>query len=163
MQLWAANNLQSPKFNWRACVIRPFEDPNQCIPLELTEKLLMGPGAFTTALNATEFRAEVSPLLSSKRINRFVIFLDQFEDVVWPGAAPGAVDAVREFFKELWQQKDIKPYFRAVVVYRTDVDARLDRLWQQISGKSEGQDSPKKKILPNFASWREMKTRTCAR
>jgi hypothetical protein len=126
------------EFNWRACVIRPFEDPTRRIPLKLTEELLTGPGTFTTPLDPAKFRAEISPLLSMKGINRLVIFLDQFEDVVSPAATSGAVDAVREFLWELWQQKEAKPYLRAVVVYRTDADARLGRLWQEISGKSEG-------------------------
>jgi len=50
---------------------------------------------------------------------------------------------MREFLQELWQQKETKPYLRAVVVYRTDADARIGRLWQEISSKSEG--------LPYFA------------
>ena len=67
-----------------------------------------------------------------------MLFLDQFEDIVSPLAAPAAVDAMRESLQELWQQKETKPYLRAVAVYRTDADARLGRLWQEISGKSEG-------------------------
>ena len=50
---------------------------------------------------------------------------------------------MREFLWELWEQKETKPYLRAVVVYRTDADARLGRLWQEISGRPEG--------LPYFA------------
>src|SRR5271165_5071750 len=125
------------EFGWRACVIRPFEDPARRIPLQLTQQLT-SPGAFTTPLNPAKFRADVAPLLSSNGINRLVLFLDQFEDIVSPVTAPGAMDAIREFLGELWEQKEIKPYLRAVVVYRTDADARLGRLWQEISGKSEG-------------------------
>jgi hypothetical protein len=36
-----------------------------------------------------------------------VVFLDQFENIVSPVAAPGAVDAMREFLRELWEQKDL--------------------------------------------------------
>jgi hypothetical protein len=39
---------------------------------------------------------------------------------------------------ELWEQKESQPYLRAVVVYRTDADARLGRLWQEVSGRQEG-------------------------
>src|SRR5271165_5344836 len=126
------------EFGWRACVIRFFENPAQRIPLELTEQLLTSPGAFTPPLDPVKFRADVAPLLSSNGINRLVLFLDQFEDIVSPVAAPGAVDAMRKFLGELWEQKETKPYLRAVVVYRTDADARLGRLWQVVSGKSEG-------------------------
>ena len=126
------------EFGWRACVIRPFEDPARRVPRQLTAELLTSPGAFTTPLDPAKFRAEVAPLLSSNGIKRLVLFLDQFEDIVSPGAAPAAVDAMREFLGELWEQKEAKPYLRAVVVYRTDAEARLGRLWQEISGKSEG-------------------------
>jgi TIR domain len=123
---------------WRACVIRPFEDPAQRIPPQLTMQLLTSAGAFTTPFDPAHFRADVAPLLSSNGINRLVLFLDQFEDIVSLVAAPGAVDTMREFLWELWQQKEAKPYLRAVVVYRTDADARLGRLWQEVSGRSEG-------------------------
>ena len=126
------------EFNWRGCVIRPFEDPARRIPPQLTSQLLTSPGEFTTPLHAAKFRAEVTSLLSSNGIKRLVLFLDQFEDVVSPVAAPAAVDLVREFLGELWQQKETKPYLRAVVVHRTDADARLGRLWQEISARSEG-------------------------
>ena len=131
------------EFGWRACVIRPFENPAQRVPPQLTAQLLTSPGAFTKPLDTAKFRANVAPLLSSNGINRLVLFLDQFEDIVSPMAAPGAVDAIREFLWELWEQKEAKPSLRAVVVYRTDADARLGRLWQEISAKSEG--------LPYFA------------
>lgn len=54
-----------------------------------------------------------------------MLFLDQFEDIVSPVAAPSAVDAMREFLWELWEQKETKSYPRAVVIYRTDADGRL--------------------------------------
>jgi HEAT repeat protein len=123
---------------WRACVIRPFEDPARRIPSQLTAELLVSPGAFTTPLDPAKFRAEVSPLLSRNGVNSLVLFFDQFEDIVSPMAASEAVDAMREFLRELWEQKEIKPYLRAVVVYRTDADMRLGRLWQEVSGRSEG-------------------------
>ena len=126
------------EFGWRACVIRPFENPAQRVPPQLTAQLLTSPGAFTTPLDTAKFRADVAPLLSSNGIKRLVLFLDQFEDIVSPMAAPGAVDAMREFLGELWEQKEAKPYLRAVVVYRTDADARLGQLWQEISGRPEG-------------------------
>jgi len=126
------------EFGWRACVIRPFENPAQRVPPQLTARLLTSPGAFTTPFGPAQFRADVAPLLSSNGINRLVLFLDQFEDIVSPGAAPGAVDAMREFLGELWEQKEAKPYLRVVVVYRIDADARLGRLWQEISGRPEG-------------------------
>jgi hypothetical protein len=72
-----------------------------------------------------------------------VLFLDQFEDIVSPLAAQDAVDAMQKFLGEFWEKRETKPYLRAVVVYRTDADARLGRLWQEISAKSEG--------LPYFA------------
>ena len=131
------------EFGWRACVIRPFEDPAGRVPHQLTAELLTSPGAFTKPLDPAKFRAEISPLLSSRGINRLVLFLDQFEDIVSPVAAPGAMDAMREFLGELWEQKETKPYLRAVVVYRTDADVRLGRFWQEISGRSAG--------LPYFA------------
>jgi HEAT repeat protein len=123
---------------WRACVIRPFEDPAQHVPSQLTAELIASPGAFTTPLDPAKFRAEVSPLLSGNGINSLVLFFDQFEDIVSPVAASGAVDTMREFLRELWEQNGIKPYLRAVVVYRTDADMRLGRLWQEVSGRSEG-------------------------
>jgi hypothetical protein len=126
------------EFGWRACVIRPFEDPARCIPPQLTAQLLAGPNAFATPLDPAKFRAEITALLLSNGIKRLVIFLDQFEDVLSPVATPGAVDAMREFLRELWQQKETSPYLRAVVAYRTEADARLGRLWQEISGNSEG-------------------------
>jgi HEAT repeat protein len=129
--------------DWRACVIRPFEDPAGRIPRQLTTELLTGPGSFTTPLDSGKFRAEVSPLLSSNGVKRLVLFLDQFEDIVSPGVARAAVDAMREFLQELWEQKETKPSLRAVVVYRTDADTRLGRLWQEISDRPEG--------LPYFA------------
>jgi hypothetical protein len=55
---------------WRACVIRPFENPAQCIPLQLTAELITRPGMFVTPLDPARFRAEVSPLLSINGINR---------------------------------------------------------------------------------------------
>jgi HEAT repeat protein len=131
------------EFDWRACVIRPFENPARRIPPQLTAELLISPGSFTTPLDPGKFRAEVSPLLSSNGIKRLVLFLDQFEDIVSSGVAPAAVDAMREFLQDLWEQKEAKPSLRAVVVYRTDTDARLGRFWQEVSGKSEG--------LPYFA------------
>jgi HEAT repeat protein len=131
------------EFGWRACVIRPFEDPARRIPPQLSAQLLTSPAAFTTPLNPAKFRSEVTPLLSSSGISRLVLFIDQFEDVVSPVVATSAVDAMREFLGELWQQKELKPFLRALLVYRTDADARLGRLWQEISGKSEG--------LPYFA------------
>jgi hypothetical protein len=78
-------------------VIRPFENPARCIPLQLTAALITRPGTFTTPLDTARFRTEVSPLLSSNGINRLVLFLDQFEDIVSPVAASGAMDAMREF------------------------------------------------------------------
>jgi HEAT repeat protein len=126
------------KFGWRACVIRPFEDPGWRIPLQLTAQLLTSAGAFTTPFDPAKFRADVAPLLSSNGITRLVLVLDQFEDIVSPIAAPAAVDAMREFLGALWQQKEIEPYLRAVVVYRTDAEARLGRLWQEVSGRPEG-------------------------
>jgi HEAT repeat protein len=131
------------EFGWRGCVIRPFEDPAQRIPHQLTAQLLSSPGTFTMPFDPAKFRAEVSGILSNDRINQLVLVLDQFEDIVSPLAPPAAVDAMREFLQELWEQKKAKPSLRAVVVYRTDADARLGRLWQEISGKSEG--------LPYFA------------
>ena len=126
------------EFNWRACVIRPFEDPDRRVPPQLTAELLIGPGTFTTPLDPAKFRAEVSSLLSSNGIKRLVLFLDQFEDIVSPLATPTAVDVMRKFLWELWEQKEARPYLRAVVVYRTDADARLGRFWQTVSGKPEG-------------------------
>jgi HEAT repeat protein len=123
---------------WRACVIRPFEDPAKRVPAQLTAELLAGPGAFTTPLAPAKFRAEVSPLLSSNGVNSLVLFFDQFEDIVSPVAAQSAVDTMREFLRELWEQKEVKPYLRAAVVYSTDADLRLGRLWQEVSGRSEG-------------------------
>src|SRR5271165_4385201 len=123
---------------WRACVIRPFEDPARCIPSQLRELLLTSPGAFTTPLDPAKFRADVAPLLTSNGVNTLVLFFDQFEDIVSPVADQAAVDTMREFLRELWEQKEIKPYLRAVVVYRTDADVRLGRLWQEVSGRSEG-------------------------
>jgi HEAT repeat protein len=131
------------EFGWRSCVIRPFEDPAERIPTQLTAELLTSPGNFTMPFDPSKFTAEVRPLLSNDGINRLVLFLDQFEDIVSPMAASQAVDTMREFLQELWQQKETKPYLRAVVVYRTDADARLGRLWQDVSSKSEG--------LPYFA------------
>jgi hypothetical protein len=126
------------EFGWRACVIRPFEDPAQRIPPQLTAQLLTSPGTFTTPFDPAKFRAVVSPLLSSSGVKRLVLFLDQFEDIVSPGAGPVAMDAMRELLQELWEQKEMKPAIRVVVVYRTDVDARLGRLWQEVSGRPEG-------------------------
>jgi hypothetical protein len=123
------------ELGWRACVIRPFEDPARRVPLQLTAELLTRPGNFTTPLDPAKFRAEISPLLSSNDIKRLVLFLDQFEDIVSPLAAPAAVDVMREFLWELWEQKEAKPCLRAVVVYRTDADARLGRFWQEVSGR----------------------------
>src|SRR5271165_5533280 len=123
---------------WRACVIRPLEDPARCIPSQLTAELLTSPGAFTTPLDPAKFRAHVAPLLTSNGVNTLVLFFDQFEDIVSPVAAQAAVDTMREFLRELWEQKEIKPYLRAVVVYRTEADVRLGRLWQEVSGRSEG-------------------------
>jgi hypothetical protein len=53
------------KFNWRACVIRPFEDPAQRVPLQLTAELLISPGAFICPLDPAKFRSAVTPLLLS--------------------------------------------------------------------------------------------------
>jgi hypothetical protein len=126
------------EFGWRACVIRPLEDPDRRVPLQLSEQLLTGSDTFTTPLDPVKFRADVSQLLSSNGIKRLVLFLDQFEDIVSPIATPTALDAMRKFLQELWEQQEEKPYLRAVVVYRTDADARLERLWQEISGRREG-------------------------
>jgi hypothetical protein len=126
------------KFGWRAAVIRPFEDPAHRVPRQLTAELLTSPGAFTAPLDPAKFRSEITPLLLSNGITRLVVVLDQFEDIVSPAAAPAALAALREFLVELWQQKEIEPYLRAVVVYRTDAEARLGRLWQEISGRPEG-------------------------
>ena len=126
------------EFNWRACVIRPLEDPDRRVPPQLTAELLSSAGTFTTPLDPAKFRAEVSPLLSSNGIKRLVLFLDQFEDIVSPLAAPDAVDVMRKFLWELWEQKEAQPYLRAVMVYRTDADARLGRFWQEVSGRPEG-------------------------
>src|SRR5271165_1372644 len=80
------------EFGWRACVNRPFEDPARGIPPELTAELLTGLGTFSTPLDPRKFRAEVSPLLSSNGVKRLVLFLDQFEAIVSPLAAPAALD-----------------------------------------------------------------------
>ena len=45
------------EFNWRGCVIRPFEDPAFRIPSQLKAELIIGQGTFTTPLNPTKFRA----------------------------------------------------------------------------------------------------------
>jgi len=82
------------EFGWRACVVRPFEDPTQRIPRQLTAQLLTRPGSFTTPLDPAKFRAEVSPILSSNGVKRLVLFLDQFEDIASPVAVPSAVDAI---------------------------------------------------------------------
>jgi HEAT repeat protein len=126
------------EINWRACVVRPFEDPGRRLPPQLTAQLLASPGAFATTFDPAKFRSNVTQLLLSNGINRLVLFLDQFEDIVSSVAATDAMDAMREFLRELWEQKEMKPYVRAVVVYRTDADVRLGRLWQEVSGRSEG-------------------------
>jgi hypothetical protein len=131
------------KFGWRACVIRPFEDPAQSIPPQLTAQLLMDPGEFTTPLVPAKFRAEATPLLSRNGIISIVLFIDQFEDIVSPLATTTSMGAMREFIGELWRQKETSPCLRAVIAYRTDADARLGRFWQEVSGRPEG--------LPYFA------------
>jgi len=75
------------EFGWRACVIRPFEDPARRIPSELTRELLTSAIGFTTPLDSAKFRADVAPLLSSNGIQRLVFFLDQFEEIVSPVAS----------------------------------------------------------------------------
>jgi hypothetical protein len=126
------------EYSWRACVVRPFEDPARRVPAQLTEQLLTGPGAFSMPLDPAKFRAEVTPLLSSNGVERLVLFLDQFEDIVSPSAASAAVDVMREFLQTFWEQKETKASVRVVVVYRTDADERLGRLWQAVSGRREG-------------------------
>jgi HEAT repeat protein len=123
---------------WRACVIRPFEDPGQRLPKQLTAELLLNPGSFNVPLNPTKLAEELGSLIQRAGVPRLVLLMDQFEDIVSPMAIPAAVDSMREFLGEIWQHRERKPYLRVVAVYRTDADARLGRLWQQVSGKLEG-------------------------
>lgn len=129
---------QIREFGWRACVIRPFGEPAKHLPAQLTEALLTGEGEFTTPLNPTRLREELASVMARNNVFRLVLFLDQFEDIVSPLAAPDAVETLRELLRELWDKKDLKPALRAVVVYRTDAEARLGRLWQEISGRADG-------------------------
>lgn len=131
------------EFGWRACVVRPFDDPARRLPEQISGLLLEDGGHFSVPLNAETFRSEITPLLPVSGATRLVLLLDQFEDIVSPMASTEAVDCMRDFLRGLWQNKDAKPYLRVVVIYRTDADARLGRLWQEISGRPEG--------LPYFA------------
>jgi HEAT repeat protein len=126
------------EFGWRACVIRPFENPAKQVVPQLTAGLLANPGKFSAPLDPAKFRAEVTPLLSVVGITRLVLLIDQFEDIVSPVTDPTALDSMRSFLREIWEQREASPYLRAVIVYRTDADARLGRLWQQVSGRPEG-------------------------
>jgi hypothetical protein len=126
------------EFEWRGCVIRPLENPTRGLVPQLTAGLLACPGKFTTPFDPAKFRAEVTPLLSAAGITRLVLLIDQFEDIVSPVAALNAMDSMREFLREIWEQRESKPYLRLVTVYRTDADARLGRLWQEVTGRPEG-------------------------
>ncbi|HEY4364659.1 MAG TPA: HEAT repeat domain-containing protein [Bryobacteraceae bacterium] len=126
------------EFGWRSCVIRPFEDPAQRIPEQLSAKLLTGDSAFESPFDPKKFREEISRVLEANRISRLVLLVDQVEDIVSLTAARDAMDTLRLFMQELWENKDRKPYLRAVLVSRTEADLALARLWQQISGKNEG-------------------------
>jgi hypothetical protein len=79
--------------------------------------LLVNQGVFTAPLNPAMFRVEVMPLLSRNGINRLVLFLNQFEDIVSPRAGTAAMNAMQRFLGELWEQRETKRYLRAVVVY----------------------------------------------
>ncbi len=123
---------------WRACVVRPFEDPGHRLRGELFAGLLARGAGFSAPFDAAKFRAEVSPLLAEAGVSRLFLLIDQFEDVVSPNATSDAVEVMRAFLQELWNERDARPRFHAVVSYRTEAEARLGRLWQQISGRSEG-------------------------
>ncbi|MBK8039321.1 MAG: TIR domain-containing protein [Verrucomicrobiaceae bacterium] len=126
------------EFGWRACVLRPFEDPARRVPEQLTEFLLAPGTSFSTPLDPVSLRRELSRALSAEGTKRLVLLLDQFEDIVSPSAAPDAIDSMRLWLRELWEQAETTPFLRVIVVYRTDADARLGRLWQEITGRSEG-------------------------
>jgi len=131
------------EFGWRACVVRPFDDPSRRLPEQISELLMEGGGYLSAPLDSGRFREEIASLITEGGATRLVLVLDQFEDIVSPMASEEAMDCMRNFLRGLWQNKDTKPYLRVVAVYRTDADARLGRLWQEISGRPEG--------LPYFA------------
>lgn len=126
------------EFGWRACVLRPFEDPFRRIPEQLTDSLLVPGQSFSSPLSPEIVRRELSAALTAAGTKRIVLLLDQFEDIVSPSAATNAVDSMRLWLRELWEQAEATPFLRVIVVYRTDADARLGRLWQEITGRSEG-------------------------
>ena len=85
------------EFGWRACVIRPFENPAKQVVPQLTAGLLANPGKFSAPLDPAKFRAEVTPPLSAAGITRLVLLIDQFEDIVSPVTDPTALDLMRSF------------------------------------------------------------------
>ena len=124
---------------FRAAVVRPYTDPAQRLPAELSRELLTGDSPpFTSPLDFGRLRGELAPLLEAANCRLFVLFIDQVEDLLTPGTTPEAVEALVAFLSELYRAQYLQPRIHAVVAYRTDADTKLDRLWQQVSGQPAG-------------------------
>ena len=128
------------EFGWRACVLRPFGDPTKHLPSQLNVNLLAGPGSFTAPLDPVKIpdgdrrrsssvrgrAASSCSSTSSKTSYRLRLRRARSTRCGYGYASSGKTTTQ-------------KPYLRAMVSYRTDSEARLGRLWQEISGRSDSE------------------------
>jgi HEAT repeat protein len=124
---------------WRGAVVRPFGDPASTLLNSLSRELLSSESeTFSRPFNFIRWRSEIAPLLEADHCNCIVLLIDQTEDILSPYSAPDAIDTIRAFLSELYRTSELRPMIKAVLAYRTDADARLGPIWQQVSGQPSG-------------------------
>ena len=119
--------------------MRPYDDPGAILPGEITRTLL-DPSSRPLAppLDYYTLRHDLGATLAEEGTPCLVFLIDQVEDILAPTAASDAKSRFRDFLREIHRCRDLGPFFRAVVSYRTEADAQLGRVWQEASGDPSG-------------------------
>ncbi len=128
------------RHGFRSVVVRPFKNPEETIPQQISQQLLSADSPpLSSGLNLERLQAELGPAFAAEQCPYLFVLIDQVEDVVSPLVPLEARERLVSFLQQVWNAGSTSPpLIRALVAYRTDADARLGPLWQEVSGASVG-------------------------
>jgi hypothetical protein len=115
---------------WRPVYVRPLGLPASDVVHQVQASLFKGRPAYRGPL--VPFLIELSELIQERRL---VVIIDQFEDVL----VARSQDEVEKLVEDLKTLHHSPPErIRVLVSYRADLEGRLGRYWQMISGSAAG-------------------------
>lgn len=128
------------RHGFRSVVVRPFKNPQEAIPQQISEQLLRPDSPkLSSTLSLESLHAELGPAFAAEQCPYLFVLIDQVEDVVSPLVPFETRERLVTFLQQVWSAGATqRPLIRVVVAYRTDADAQLGPLWQEVSGTSMG-------------------------